>query len=175
MAKSTKSTPSKTRAGAKTKPRVSAKKEGAPQRRGARARAASKKSAPKQVSRTEGWASSVGSLLTSQPGREILADVLDAAAGVLRRNREVAQQVVASGEAAVESGRELATAAFRAGTTAADEVAAATRGVAETAAGALAELAGEALRTLMPESTSRTGGSKRGTRKGSGKARAGGG
>src|SRR5215212_9093218 len=90
MAKSTKSTPSKTRAGGKAKPRAPAKKGGTPQRRGAQARAASKKSARRQSPQTESWASSVGSLLTSQPGREILAEVLDAAAGVLRRNREIA-------------------------------------------------------------------------------------
>ena len=179
MAKSTKSTPSKARGGGKTKQRAPAKKspapprpQAAPQRRQAsKARTASKKSARKSAPQTESWASSVGSLMTSQVGREILADVLDAAAGVLRRNREITEQVVASGGAALESGRELATAAFRAGTSAADDVASATRGMAESAAGTLAELAGEAVRTMMPDTRSSSRGRK-GTARSGGKKKA---
>lgn len=173
MAKSTKSTPSKARAGGKSKQRTSAKKSAPRKSRGAQARTASKRAARKQTPQAETWAASIGSLLSSQPGREILADVLDAAAGVLRRNREITQQVVASGEAALESGRDLATAAFRASTSAADEMTSAARGMAETAAERLAELAGDTVRTILPQSSSASDAGGPET-KGGGKRKAGG-
>jgi hypothetical protein len=112
MAKSTKSTSSKTRSSKKAPVRSAAKK-GAANKRGAgstkrtqarstRATSSAKRSAAQRANPAENWAASVGSLLGTQLGREILADVLDAAAAVLRRNRELAQSVAASGEAALE-------------------------------------------------------------------------
>jgi hypothetical protein len=157
MAKSTKTTASKSRGSkkaARSAPQKgSAKKTRAAPAKRAQARSAPTKSATKrsprnQAAPAQSWTSSVGALLTSQLGREILADVLDSAAGVLRRNRDVAQQVAASGEAALDSGRDMATAAFDASTNVAGEVASATRGIAQTAAGALAELASDAMNAM---------------------------
>ncbi|HEX2134692.1 MAG TPA: hypothetical protein VHG30_02140 [Microvirga sp.] len=128
MARSTKSTSSKARGGRKAQERPAAKKAAAPQRRGGQARAGAKKTARRQTAQNESWANSVSSLLHTQAGREILADVLDAAAGVLRRNREIAQQVVASGGAALEAGTNAA----------------------QSAASSLADLAGETVRSILP-------------------------
>jgi hypothetical protein len=161
MAKSTKSTSSNTRGSKKTAGRSAARK-GAAKKRGAgsgtrtqaksaRGQSSTKRSAGQRAKpAAENWAASVGSLLGTQLGREILADVLDAAAGVLRRNRELAQSVADSGEAALESGREMATAAFTASTNVAGDVASAARDMAQTAAGALADLTTEAMRTMVP-------------------------
>jgi hypothetical protein len=171
MAKSTKSTSSKTR-GSKKTPARSAAKKGAANKRGAgptkrtqakskQATSSAKRSAGQRANLSENWAASVGSLLGTQLGREILADVLDAAAGVLRRNRELAQSVAATGEAALESGREMTNAAFTASTNVAGDVASAARDMAQTAAGALAGLTSEAMRTMVPGSEEKRGDSDR--------------
>jgi hypothetical protein len=171
MAKSTKSTSSKTR-GSKKTPARSAAKKGAAKKRSAGAtkrtqaksagsKGAAKRSAAQRTGPAENWAASVGSLLGTQLGREILADVLDAAAGVLRRNRELAQSVAATGEAALESGREMATAAFTTSTNVAGDVASAARDMAQTAAGALADLTTEAMRTMVPGTEEKRGDSDR--------------
>jgi len=182
MAKSTKTTPSKSRSGGdkttssknrsgrKANRRAAAKKSSAPQSR-TRARASTKASA-KRPQDNEGWVHSIGSLLDSQAGRAILADVLDAAAGALRRNSEAAQQMIASGEAAIDSGRELAGSAVRAGTTAAEGAASAARELAETAIERLADLVGGAARSLLPEPEQRSGSRASGRRKAGGKTKA---
>lgn len=162
MAKSTKSTSSKARGGRKAQERAGSKKTAAQPRRGGQARAGAKKSARRQTAQTESWANSVSSLLSTQAGREILADVFDAAAGVLRRNREIAQQVVASGGAALQ-----------AGTNAAGDVTSAARGMAQSAAGSLADLASETVRAILPGEAGRGRGAARGrSSRGGGKSRA---
>ena len=119
MARSPRSTPSKARSGgkarggsskstgsskvgaARTTAKRAAARSAAPSRSTSKAsagrksgpsKAASKRGAGRAQSRAgqgpmESWAASIGSLLTSQPGRETLAEVLDAAAAVLRRDQ----------------------------------------------------------------------------------------
>jgi hypothetical protein len=95
--------------------------------------------------------------MTSPVGREILAEVLDAAAAVLRRNRtgeEIMGAVSAAAErtgnaasTAMEVGSEVAAGAADAG----QQIAAAAVDMAETAAGALATMATEAVLGMLPE------------------------
>ncbi len=97
--------------------------------------------------RPESWASSLGSLLSSQLGREILADVLDAASAVLRRDRG-GQQIAGAVNAVAGAGADVASTAVEVGTDvvsgavdASATIASAVADMAETAAGTLASLA----------------------------------
>ena len=147
-------------------------------------RSASKRTARKPQGRTtkapsETWAASVGTLLTSDLSREILAEVLNAAAGVLRQNRRAGQQVQDTGRAmldrstesastAVQVGTEVAAGAVDAGT----EISVAAAEMAQTAAGALAAMATNAMLNMLPGAS--TGAEKeqnRGRRRGAGKKR----
>ena len=105
----------------------------------------------------ESWAASVGSLVTSQLGREILADVLNAAADVLRQNRAMSQQAQVAGRAVVDRGTDLASTAAQVGTEAASgavdtgaQITAAAVDIAQTAAGALATVATSAVLNMLP-------------------------
>jgi hypothetical protein len=99
----------------------------------------------------------VGSLLTSELGREILADMLNAAAGVLRQNRGTGQQAHEAGRAMVEGGTDVATTAMQVGTEAASgavdtgaEITAAAVDMAQTAAETLATVATSAVLNMLP-------------------------
>jgi hypothetical protein len=98
----------------------------------------------------------VGSLLTSQLSREILADVLNAAANVLRQNRMMSQPAPEVGRA-VDRGTELASTAVQVGTEAASgavdtgvEITAAAVDIAQRAAGTLATIATNAALNMLP-------------------------
>ena len=83
----------------------------------------------------------ISTLIDTPLGREILADVLvaaaTAAAAALTRHRPSAQQVAHAGEAAVETGARMASG---------------TSHLAQVAAGALAEIMTEAARSILPSS-----------------------
>ncbi len=100
-----------------------------------------------QQAQAASWASSVGSLLNSQLGREILADVLDAASAVLRRDRR-GQQVERTVNAVADAGSDIASTAVDVSTDIASgaveagaTIASAVTDMAETAAGTLASMA----------------------------------
>lgn len=174
MARSPKSTSTKARSGRKTRtgPTASTKsrarkgaasKKTAEARKGSasKARAASKRTQVRAQPRkgqpkAESWAASVGSLVTSQLGREILADVLNAAADVLRQHRAAGQQAQEV-RAIVGRGPDLASTAVQVGTEAASgavdagaEITAAAVDIAQTAAGTLATVARSAVLNMLP-------------------------
>jgi hypothetical protein len=144
-------------------------------------RSASKRTARKPQGRTtkapsENWAASVGTLLTSDLSREILAEVLNAAAGVLRQNRRAGQQVQDTGRAMLDRSTETASTAVQVGTEVAagavdagTEISVAAAEMAQTAAGALAAMATNAMLNMLPgASTDAEKEQHRGRRRGSG-------
>jgi hypothetical protein len=179
MARSPTKTTSKKRAGGKARARAATGDARASKARASKGAASSKRSTPgkgaaskrrstakltgakapgrRTQARSESWASSMSTLLSSDLSREVVAEVLDAAAGVLRQNREVGRQVQATGQTmlerstgsasnAVRVGTEVASGAVDAGT----EIAAAAAHMAQTAAGALAAMATNAMLNMMP-------------------------
>ncbi len=106
MARSPRSTTSKARAGGKARGASSrstgSSKKGASKRNAGRARTR------EGQAQSESWATSIGTLIGSQPGREILAEALDAAAAVLRRERG-GQQATGAVNAAAETGANAAS------------------------------------------------------------------
>src|SRR5215212_2746964 len=99
----------KTRAsqGTASKKRPTTRKGPAPQARASQ-RTPAKAQGRRRQPQAESWAASVGSLINSQLGREILADVLNAAAGVLRQNRQMGQQAQEAGRAVIDRGTDAA-------------------------------------------------------------------
>ena len=175
MARSPRSTSSKAPTGRKargggaasTKTRASAgtaskKNTGAGKGLARQPRAASKRTQIRAQPRrgqpqAESWAAGVGSVLTSELGREILADMLNAAAGVLRQNRGTGQQAQEAGRGMIEGGTDLASTAVQVGTEAASgavdagaEITAAAVDMAQTAAGTLATVAASAMLNMLP-------------------------
>ena len=99
----------------------------------------------------------MGSLVTSELGREILADMLNAAAGVLRQHRGTGQQAQEAGRAMVDRGTDLATMAVQVGTVVTSgavdtgaEITAAAVDMAQTAAETLATVATSAVLNMLP-------------------------
>ncbi len=131
-ARATKREPSKTRAASQS--RTTQKTRG-PSRRRANSEASS-----------QSWGSLLTTLVTSPLGRAIMADVLIAAADALRKDRpnlqqtveEGTQQVMKVGGAAIDAGSDVASAAVT---------------LAQSAAGALAEVVTDAARDMLPGST----------------------
>ncbi len=129
-------------------------------------RAASKTSRRKRHSQSEGWASSIGSLGGSDLGREILADVLEAATAVLRKSRQAGEDAASTMRATADAGVEYATDAVEAGADVAsgamdagERITGAAVDMAEAAAGALATMATGAMLNLLPEGSSNKRGS----------------
>jgi hypothetical protein len=103
------------------------------------------------------WATGLGSLLISQPGREILAEVLNAAAGVLRQSRETGQQVQQPGQAMIDRSTDLASTAVQVSSEVASgavdtgiEITAAAVDMVQTAAGTLATVSTNAVLDVLP-------------------------
>jgi hypothetical protein len=99
----------------------------------------------------------VDSLLSSELGREILADMLNAAAGVLRQHRGTGQQTQEAGQAIVDRGTALATTAVQVGREAASgavdagvEITAAAVDIVQTAAGTLSTVTTGAVLNMLP-------------------------
>jgi hypothetical protein len=126
----------------------------------------------------ESWANSIGSLLNSPLGREILADVLDAASAVLRRDRS-GQQVAGAVNAVADAGADAASTAMEVSTDVASgamdagaKIASAVSDIAETAAGSLAAIATGAVLDMLPGGPSEEEEPKRNGRGRRGKGRA---
>jgi hypothetical protein len=187
MARSPRTTASKARAGSKAR-RNTAPKAAAPSKKATAKRAPAKKASSKRTgskaqakrpqAQAENWAGSVGSLLTSQVGREVLAEVLEAAVSVLRRVRDTGQQIANTGGAAVDAGSstvssavdvttDVASGAIETGT----EIASATADMMQTAVGTLANIATSGVRSLLPEASAEPEGTD--GQKGRGKTRKG--
>ena len=168
MARSPKSPPSKARrggkgqaagGGSKTRASSAAASKKATAKKGASAknRSASKRAPARAQPQAASWGASVESLLTSELGREILADVLNATAGVLRQNREMGRQAEVAGRAMIDRGTDLASTAVNVGTEVASgavdtsaDITAAAVDIAQTAAGTLAAVATNAVLNMLP-------------------------
>src|SRR6476619_3879744 len=115
-----KKSPSSTKTGRARAQKGPAAKRGAPQKR-----AASKGRRRRQTGGTE-WAGAFQTLIGSPQGREILADMFDAVAVALRKQRETATR-------AAEDGTEAVAGTVETTLDAATEIAAGTMGIARTA------------------------------------------
>jgi hypothetical protein len=119
-----------------------------------RARATPKSPAParrrasSKALSSQSWAGLLTTLVTSSLGRAILADVLMAAAEALRKERPNLQRMTEQGMRATA---QAGDAALEAG----DDVAAAAKTMAQSAAGAVAEMATAAARDLLPGSAAK--------------------
>jgi hypothetical protein len=144
-----KAAPRKARGGTGTKARptskksTSAKKVASAQKAGAPRRIASKRRSPKPSAGAGQWLGAVSNLVGTLEGREIVADVLEAAAAALRKGR----RNVAS---AVEAGTEQVLETAETATNVATEVAAGTASLAGTAAGVLAEAVADVAHSVLP-------------------------
>jgi hypothetical protein len=140
--KASKGSPSKSRGSAKapaqSKSRAPTKQRAAPKRM------PSSKSESRVSSATDqNWSGMIQALVTSTMGREVLADVLEAAAGALRKARADVQDAMAAG----------ATAASAAGDTAVNvgtEMATGTVALVQTATEALADIVTGTAQTMLP-------------------------
>jgi hypothetical protein len=138
MAKATKKSSTK-RAGAKARPGAAAKgRSGA--KGAAKKRGGSRKSR-EQSGLPENLLGAMSTLVGSAGGRQIVADVLEAVASVLRKTREGVAQVAEQGSGAASSAAGVA-----------GEVVSGTVDLAQTAAGVLADVATSAARSMMPGS-----------------------
>jgi hypothetical protein len=127
----------------------------------------------------ESWAANVGSLVVSEVGRQILAEMLDAAASALRQNRAVGREVQKAGQAMIDRGAETASTAVQVGgeiaagaVEAGSEVAGAATTMARTAAEALAAVATSAALNMFPGGTGAKKRTTKGRPRGTGKGRA---
>jgi hypothetical protein len=98
--------------------------------------------------------------MTSQAGREVLAEVLEAAAGVLKRARDTGNQIADAGSAAMDTGSNVVSRAVGMTTDAAagaietsGEIAAAATEMVQTAVGTLANMATGGARELSRETS----------------------
>ena len=143
--------------GPASKKRRTTRKGPAPQARASSQRTPAKAQGKRRQPQAESWAASVGSLINSQLGREILADVLNAAAGVLRQNRQMGQQAQEAGRAVIDRGTDAASTAVQVGTEVASGavntgvgITSAAVDIAQAAAGTLATVATEAMLNMLP-------------------------
>jgi hypothetical protein len=111
---------------------------------------AQKRSAGKRRSQRRGasgdWLGAVTTLVGSPDGRAILAEVFESVAATLRKQREAVTRTTGSGAAAIS---ETAGSAVDAAT----EMATGTVNLAQTAAAVLADVVGEATRSVLPGSS----------------------
>ena len=70
-----------------SKARARSARQGSPPKTAARQKRLSSRKSGEQSTSSESWLSAVGTLVTSAAGREILAEVLEATASILRRDR----------------------------------------------------------------------------------------
>ena len=114
-----------------------AAKRGAPQKR-----AAAKGRRRRQTGGSPDWAGAFQTLIGSPQGREILADMFDAVAVALRKQRETATR-------AAEDGTEAVVGTVETTLDAATEIAAGTMGIARTAATVLTDVVSDAMRAVV--------------------------
>ena len=160
MARPTKTTASGTRTGKKAEGGAASKRQTAPTARVTQKTRASSRRRVSSESSSQSWGSLLNTLVTSSLGREILADVLIAAAAALKKDRPIVQRAFEEG---VQKAAQAGATAVGAGT----DVASATATLAQSAAGALAEIVTDAARDMLPGSPSKKsgGGSINGRRK----------
>ena len=142
MAKAAKTT-SKKRSG----PAKARKSSGGKQRSGSKTGAAKKRRATRKSespsATSASWLTALSTLAGSAPGREIIADVLEAAASALRKSgTRIGQAVVSRAQQGIQAAGTAAEVAA--------EVATGTVGLAQTAASVLAEVATDAARSMLP-------------------------
>ena len=105
--KASKASPSKSRGSAKAS--AQSKSRAATKQRAAPKRMPSSKSELRVSSATDqNWSGMIQALVTSNMGREVLADVLEAAAGALRKARADVQDAMEAGAAAASAAGNLA-------------------------------------------------------------------
>ena len=141
MAKSAKKTSTKRSGGAKARGRSAGKQRSPSKKTVGQKRGASGKRMT-QSAAAENLLGAVSTLAGSALGRQIIADVLEAAATALRKDRGNIRQEIETG---VEQVTETAGTAVNVAT----EVASGTVGLAQTAAGVLAEVATDAARSML--------------------------
>jgi hypothetical protein len=163
MARGAKKTSAKKGSGAKARTRPAGKQRSTAKSTAGQKRGAARKS--QGLATSENIFGAMTTLVGTTLGREIIAEVLEAAAAALRRRGSVAQVAERAGEQASET---AATAVDVAG-----EVASGTVGLAQTAAGVLAEVAADTARSMMPGSADddETSGGRAGRQRGSPRAR----
>jgi hypothetical protein len=179
MAKSPKKPASGNRRGRKrTAAAAEAQRTTAPGRKAASPRSPSKNRGRETTQQAESWAANVGSLVVSEVGRQILAEMLDAAARALRENRAVAREVQAAGEAIIDRGAETASTVVQVGAEVASgtveagtEVASAAATMARTAAEALATVATNAALNMFSVASGSEGRETKRRPRGAGKRR----
>jgi hypothetical protein len=161
MARAAKKTPAKERGSAKAATRPATQKR-APTNAKTTQKRTSKTRSQKQTADTGTLLNAVSNLAGSALGREIIADVLEAAAGALRKQRVNVGRVIGAGAEQVSEA---------AGTAAdvATEAVAGTVGLAQAAAGVLAEVVTDAAQSVLPGSST----SDNGRGKGRGRGRSG--
>jgi hypothetical protein len=153
MARGAKKTSTKKGGGAKAGGRSAGKQRGAAKKTaGQKRRTSGKQTTP--FAGAEGMLAAFSTLATSAVGREIIADVLESAAAALRKARGNVQE-------GIESGVETATETAGAAVSVASEVASGTVGLAQTAAGVLAEVATDAARSMLVGPSDDEGGNGR--------------
>ena len=146
MAKAAKKASAKRGGAAKTRARSGGAHRSAAKNTGAKKQMRSRKAQGQSSGLSENWLGAASTLVASAVGREILAEVLEAAVSALRRSRGNI------GEAA-RAGAEQASHTAGAAVDVATEVATGTMTLAQTAAGVLAEVATDAARTMLPGSS----------------------
>src|SRR5215207_9024779 len=155
MARGARKAPAKSGRAGKTRTAAAAKGRSGATRAAAKRRGGSRKSAEQfEISGTV--LGLVGALAGSVAGRTMLADVLEAAAGVLRKTPGALGQAAEQGAEAASTVADVAT-----------EAATGTVDLAQTAAGVLAGMATSAARSMLPGSSDEdenTPGSRRGRR-----------
>ncbi len=136
---------------------------GAGKARGGSKRAATKVQSRRQQPQMTGGASSVGSLSSTEVGRTILVEVLEAAAAVLRRARGAGQTVGAAATDIAETGADLASTAVdvaadvaSGAAEASTDIATAAADMEQTAVGTLTTMATDTVTSLLPEAPADT-------------------
>ena len=144
-------------AGMTSKKSAARRQQGASKARSTSKRGAAKGAGRRSQAQTAAWAAGLGPILSSQLGREILADVLNAAAAVLRQNRQIGRQVQEAGQTMIDRGTDLASTALNVGSEVAAgavdtgvEITAAAVEMAQAAAGTLAAASTNAMRNVLP-------------------------
>ncbi len=137
--------------------------------RGGSKRAVTKAQGRRQQPQLKGGAGSIGSLSSTEVGRTVLAEVLEAAAAVLRRARGGAQTVGAAATNMAETRADLASPAVDVATDVASGAVEASTGIAtaaadmaQTAVGTLTTMATDTVTSLLPEVPAETTTSDRG-------------
>ena len=138
-------TPAKARKGTSAKRGVAKKSAGSSKQRRTSKAAATKRRPRAGATGEQNWSSALTALVSSSLGREILADVLEAAAGALRRAQGNMQEAIAAGTSAASEASDTAVSVS-------SELVSGTAAVAQTATEVLGDVVTAAARSLLPDS-----------------------